>query len=449
MGLAYTAPTWENGSGVGISASQLQALSNCMEGLVQGSDKAITDISINNGVMTITFADGSSETGIPANMKGISSIAKTGTSGLVDTYTVTFTDGTTFSYTITNGTQGHDGRDGAIQYTAGTGITISNENVISATADAQVQADWTEADNTKVDYIKNKPNLATVATSGSYGDLSNTPDLDLYYATDDAYLSSDMANGDSIPVHSAQSGETGAKQISYSTFKSNVTDKCFKTNASTETSIADADYMPFDDADGTPSGNLIKKISWSNIKATLKSYFDGIYAAITALGTYESGAIASKAYAVGEHFYKDGKFGTCIQPIAQGATFTLGTNYVEGTVADSLLLYTRDGLIWSNATGSIGTYDLKKFSSYKLINVEIVFNNTTVTPNIVETKTSILIPTDIFKLNNSDKQYYSFEVYIAERNNIKFYVPDDTHIYVTNKPTTASEYWYIRIYGIN
>ena len=43
--------------------------------------------------------------------------------------------------------------------------------------DAQVQSDWTEADSTKVDYIKNKPSLATVATSGSYADLSNKPSI--------------------------------------------------------------------------------------------------------------------------------------------------------------------------------------------------------------------------------------------------------------------------------
>lgn len=35
--------------------------------------------------------------------KAVSSIAKTGTSGLVDTYTITFNDGTTTTYTITNG----------------------------------------------------------------------------------------------------------------------------------------------------------------------------------------------------------------------------------------------------------------------------------------------------------------------------------------------------------
>lgn len=42
---------------------------------------------------------------------------------------------------------------------------------------AQIQSDWTQADNTKLDYIKNKPSLATVATSGSYSDLSNKPTI--------------------------------------------------------------------------------------------------------------------------------------------------------------------------------------------------------------------------------------------------------------------------------
>lgn len=57
---------------------------------------------------------------------------------------------------------------------------------------------------------------------------------------------------------------------------------------------------------------------------------------ISSIGTNESGTTASRAYAVGEHFYKNGKFCTAKTAIASGATFTLGTNYVEGTIADIL-----------------------------------------------------------------------------------------------------------------
>jgi len=41
----------------------------------------------------------------------------------------------------------------------------------------QEQADWIEADNTEPSYIKNKPTLATVATSGDYDDLTNKPTI--------------------------------------------------------------------------------------------------------------------------------------------------------------------------------------------------------------------------------------------------------------------------------
>ena len=48
---------------------------------------------------------------------------------------------------------------------------------IAAGAEVNVQANWTQSDNTKDDYIKNKPSLATVATSGSYNDLTNKPTI--------------------------------------------------------------------------------------------------------------------------------------------------------------------------------------------------------------------------------------------------------------------------------
>lgn len=106
MALAYTAPTWEDGSGTGISASQLQAICNCIEGLVQGTDKAVHAIGMTGSVITLTFADGTEETVQTSGLKGIVSIAKTGTSGYVDTYTITYTDGTTSTFTVTNGEEG-------------------------------------------------------------------------------------------------------------------------------------------------------------------------------------------------------------------------------------------------------------------------------------------------------------------------------------------------------
>ena len=48
---------------------------------------------------------------------------------------------------------------------------------IESGAEVNVQSDWSQSDNTKDDYIKNKPSLAAVATSGSYNDLTNKPTI--------------------------------------------------------------------------------------------------------------------------------------------------------------------------------------------------------------------------------------------------------------------------------
>lgn len=52
---------------------------------------------------TITYDNGNKTTFTVTNGNGIVSIAKTGTSGLVDTYTITFQDGTTTTFEVTNG----------------------------------------------------------------------------------------------------------------------------------------------------------------------------------------------------------------------------------------------------------------------------------------------------------------------------------------------------------
>lgn len=58
--------------------------------------------------------------------------------------------------------------------TSGSYNDLSNKPTIPA---AQVQSNWTQTTTTAADYIKNKPTLATVATSGSYNDLSNKPTI--------------------------------------------------------------------------------------------------------------------------------------------------------------------------------------------------------------------------------------------------------------------------------
>lgn len=54
--------------------------------------------------------------------RGITSIAKTSTSGLVDTYTITYDSGSPSTFTVTNGADGADGANGSVWY-KGTAIT--------------------------------------------------------------------------------------------------------------------------------------------------------------------------------------------------------------------------------------------------------------------------------------------------------------------------------------
>lgn len=86
---------------------------------------------------------------------------------------------------------------------AGTNITITeNSSTLTVAATWQnAQADWTETDPNEPAYIQHKPNLATVATSGDYSDLSNTPTIptvDQTYDASSANAQSGVAVADAI-----------------------------------------------------------------------------------------------------------------------------------------------------------------------------------------------------------------------------------------------------------
>lgn len=57
---------------------------------------------------------------------GIASITKTGTNGLVDTYTITYTDGSTSNFTVTNGADGQDGTNGTNGTNGNDGVGIAS-----------------------------------------------------------------------------------------------------------------------------------------------------------------------------------------------------------------------------------------------------------------------------------------------------------------------------------
>lgn len=78
--------------------------------------------------LKLTFGDGSFilSPSFTNKGRGIVSITKTATSGLVDTYTVTYTDNTTSTFTVTNA-EGLNANNLYNTLTAGTGIELTND----------------------------------------------------------------------------------------------------------------------------------------------------------------------------------------------------------------------------------------------------------------------------------------------------------------------------------
>lgn len=78
-----------------------------------------------------------------------------------------------------------------------TAADITKLSGIAAGAEVNVQSDWNVTDNTSDAFIKNKPSLATVATTGDYDDLTNKPTL-ATVATSGSY--NDLTNKPTIPT---------------------------------------------------------------------------------------------------------------------------------------------------------------------------------------------------------------------------------------------------------
>lgn len=94
--------------------------------------------TVSNDYWTLLVAKG--ETG--SDGRGIVSVEKTGTSGNVDTYTITYTDETTSTFTVTNGTNGTDGQDGSDGLTPS--IDPDTKHWMIGETDTNVKAEGTD-----------------------------------------------------------------------------------------------------------------------------------------------------------------------------------------------------------------------------------------------------------------------------------------------------------------
>lgn len=108
-----------------------------------------------------------------ADGRGITSIVKTATSANVDTYTITYTDGTTQTYTVTNGLNGTDGEDGS------DGVGIASVSVNSSNHLIITKTDGTTQDAGEIQ---------TGGTVAEYPQYAAT-ERDLVYSTVRGYIS--------------------------------------------------------------------------------------------------------------------------------------------------------------------------------------------------------------------------------------------------------------------
>jgi len=96
--------------------------------------------------------------------------------------------------------------------------------------------------------------------------------------------------------------------------------------------------------------------------------------ATSVVGTVENGTAASKVYAVGEHFIRNDKFCTVIAAIASGATLTLNTNYVEGTIAEAiynLTFYLEQTVTLSTSTTTAVTFTQSAITTSSVIDIAV------------------------------------------------------------------------------
>ena len=150
--------------------------------------------------------------------------------------------------------------------TAGTGITIDENNVISSSGGGSSEpVNWSD--------ILNKPTFATVATSGSYNDLSNKPTIPTktsQLTNDSGFITSNALNG--------YATETWVEQKGYLTSVAwgDITDKPTLATVATSGSyndLTDKPTIPTKTSQLTNDSNFVTSTELSTV-ATSGSYAD-------------------------------------------------------------------------------------------------------------------------------------------------------------------------------
>ena len=190
------------------------------------------------------------ETG--ATGKGITSITKTGTVGLVDTYTITYTDETTATFNVTNGEDGADGTNGTNGTDGDDGISFIWKGAYVAETAYQVNDVVSYNGSTYICILISTGNLPTNATYWSLmaqkgADGLGSGDMlasvyDPNSVVGDAFDMDNMAQGDTnLFVSSTEKSTWNGKQDSLGFTPEDVSNKVTSiSGSSTDTQYPSA-----------------------------------------------------------------------------------------------------------------------------------------------------------------------------------------------------------------
>lgn len=175
----------------------------------QVTNGATPTITIENGIW---FVNGIS-TGVSALGQkgdkgdpgvGIVSIEKTSTSGNVDTYTITFTNQTTSTFTVTNGTNGKDGVTPNIQIGTVTTLPAGSQATASITGTTEnpllnlgiPEGEQGSGGTTNYNDLENKPSINGVELKGN----KTSNDLKMYTQEEVNYMLADKMDKPYVPI---------------------------------------------------------------------------------------------------------------------------------------------------------------------------------------------------------------------------------------------------------
>lgn len=321
---------------------------------------------------------------------------------------------------------------------------------IAAGAEVNVQSDWNQTTTTADDYIKNKPSLATVATSGSYNDLSNKPTIP---TVNNATLTI-QKNGTTVKTFTANASSNVTANITVPTKTSDITnDSNFVASGDLATVATSGSYNDLTNKPTIPAAQV--QSNWTQTTTTAVDYIKNkpTLATVATSGSYNDLSNKPTIPTVNNATLTIQKNGTNVQTFTANQSTNATANIVVPTKTSDLTNDSGflDSVAWGDVTGkptfatvaTSGSYnDLSNKPTIPTVNnatLTIQKNGTNVqtfTANQGTNATAnITVPTTVLEL--SDSANYATTAALASKQDTL--IAGD-HIDITSNTISATDY---------